>query len=142
MAVNFDPKIGINHVFGKRFTWRKPNEGLWIRISSAQFGGDNATLPSVIRVACLSSTAIRTLPHPYGCPNYSFSNPFSESSHSFELMISTTAIQTCQLLLLHISHSRDHDLQAGFKLAPPTKKPSISLCLARSLQFFSLTEPP
>lgn len=34
------------------------------------------------------------------------------------------------------------DLQAGFKLAPPTKKPSISACLASSLQFFSLTEPP
>lgn len=31
---------------------------------------------------------------------------------------------------------------AGFKLAPPTKKPSISFSLARSLQFFSLTLPP
>ena len=62
MAVDLDPKIGINHVFGKRFTWRKPNEGLWIRISIVQIGGDNATLHSVIRVACLPSTAIRTLP--------------------------------------------------------------------------------
>lgn len=31
---------------------------------------------------------------------------------------------------------------AGFKLAPPTKKPSISACFANSLQFFSLTLPP
>jgi len=32
--------------------------------------------------------------------------------------------------------------QAGFKLAPPTKNPSISSCVANSLQFFSLTLPP
>ena len=32
--------------------------------------------------------------------------------------------------------------QAGFKLAPPTKNPSMSFCFASSLQFFSLTEPP
>jgi hypothetical protein len=31
---------------------------------------------------------------------------------------------------------------AGFKLAPPTRKPSISGCLANSLQFFSVTLPP
>lgn len=32
--------------------------------------------------------------------------------------------------------------KAGFKLAPPTRKPSISACLLSSLQFFSLTLPP
>jgi hypothetical protein len=31
---------------------------------------------------------------------------------------------------------------AGFKLAPPTRKPSISGCFANSLQFFSVTLPP
>jgi hypothetical protein len=31
---------------------------------------------------------------------------------------------------------------AGFKLAPPTRKPSISGCLASSLLFFSVTLPP
>jgi hypothetical protein len=31
---------------------------------------------------------------------------------------------------------------AGFKLAPPTRKPSISFSFASSLQFFSLTLPP
>jgi len=39
-------------------------------------------------------------------------------------------------------HDARIDLQAGFKLAPPTRKPSISGCLASSLQFFSFTEPP
>ena len=34
------------------------------------------------------------------------------------------------------------NLQAGFRLAPPTKNPSISACFASSLQFFSLTLPP
>ena len=32
--------------------------------------------------------------------------------------------------------------KAGFKLAPPTRKPSMSFSLASSLQFFSLTLPP
>ena len=32
--------------------------------------------------------------------------------------------------------------KAGFKLAPPTRKPSMSCSFARSLQFFSLTLPP
>lgn len=32
--------------------------------------------------------------------------------------------------------------KAGFKLAPPTRKPSMSGCLLSSLQFFSLTLPP
>lgn len=32
--------------------------------------------------------------------------------------------------------------QAGFRLAPPTKNPSMSDCCARSLQFFSFTLPP
>ena len=32
--------------------------------------------------------------------------------------------------------------KAGFKLAPPTRKPSMSACLASSLQFFSETLPP
>lgn len=32
--------------------------------------------------------------------------------------------------------------QAGFKLAPPTRNPSTSGCLANSLQFFSVTLPP
>jgi hypothetical protein len=32
--------------------------------------------------------------------------------------------------------------KAGFSEAPPTRKPSMSACLASSLQFFSLTEPP
>lgn len=31
---------------------------------------------------------------------------------------------------------------AGFKLAPPTRKPSISGCFASSLLFFSVTLPP
>lgn len=32
--------------------------------------------------------------------------------------------------------------KAGLRLAPPTKKPSMSSALANSLQFFSLTLPP
>ena len=40
------------------------------------------------------------------------------------------------------SRSEKGNSQAGFKLAPPTKNPSMSFCFASSLQFFSLTEPP
>lgn len=32
--------------------------------------------------------------------------------------------------------------KAGFRLAPPTRKPSMSGCVLRSVQFFSDTEPP
>ena len=32
-------------------------------------------------------------------------------------------------------------LKAGFKLAPPTKNPSISSCYMRFMQFLSLTDP-
>lgn len=42
---------------------------------------------------------------------------------------------------LHQPNERVH-IQAGFKLAPPTRNPSTSASLARSRQFFSLTEPP
>lgn len=41
---------------------------------------------------------------------------------------------------LHITERRYS--QAGFRLAPPTKNPSMSDCFAKSLQFFSLTLPP
>ncbi len=46
------------------------------------------------------------------------------------------------------STTHPHDLalmistKAGFKLAPPTRNPSISPCFASSLQFFSETLPP
>ena len=41
-----------------------------------------------------------------------------------------------------IARQKISDLQAGFRLAPPTRKPSMSGCFARSPQFFSVTEPP
>jgi len=61
--------------------------------------------------------------------------------HIFELMISTTVFGQ------HHSHPMSHhitfhNLHSGFKLAPPTKNPSISACCARSLQFLPLTLPP
>jgi len=49
---------------------------------------------------------------------------------------------------MHIFGGPDHcfalimSTNAGFKLAPPTKNPSMSDCVERSLQFFSLTLPP
>ena len=43
---------------------------------------------------------------------------------------------TTYLLLLIMS------TKAGFRLAPPTRNPSMSACLASSTQFFSLTLPP
>ncbi len=33
-------------------------------------------------------------------------------------------------------------IHSGFRLAPPTRNPSISLCFANSLQLALLTEPP
>ena len=61
--------------------------------------------------------------------------------HAFELMISTTVFRQHHS---HLSphHITFHNLHSGFKLAPPTRNPSISACCARSLQFLPLTLPP
>jgi hypothetical protein len=58
--------------------------------------------------------------------------------YDLALMISTTKRQSANILEIESTKN----LQAGFKLAPPTKNPSMSGCVAKSLQFFSLTEPP
>lgn len=50
-------------------------------------------------------------------------------------------IDNCRSLSATSIYKGEH-LQAGFKLAPPTRKPSISPSFANSLQFFSLTLPP
>src|SRR5690349_11419368 len=76
-------------------------------------------------------------------PRLNSTTPVRQRCHHIqilELMMSTTVAESQKLSCY--THRWDVNLQAGFKLAPPTRNPSTSGCFARSLQFFSLTLPP